>query len=198
MSFWKTDDQVDALKKFWAAGLSAEQIARQMGAATRNVIIGKANRLGLPARAPCRVATRKKSARTMHLDHVPPASPRSHDVNNLERQVLGVNYRPGHSWSRQMRENAWKSPPPPPAEYDVARVKTLDLELHHCRWPVGDPQDANFGHCGCKPMIGKPYCKDHVRRAYGPSEASGLATPRRSAITNSFVGLRRSFVTEDA
>ncbi len=45
-----TDDRVEMLKKLWAEGLSASQIARQLGDVTRNAVIGKVHRLGLSGR----------------------------------------------------------------------------------------------------------------------------------------------------
>lgn len=45
-----TEDRVDKLKKLWADGLSASQIARQLGEVTRNAVIGKVHRLGLSGR----------------------------------------------------------------------------------------------------------------------------------------------------
>jgi GcrA cell cycle regulator len=40
-----------ALKKLWAEGHSASQIAKQLGGVTRNAVIGKVHRLGLSGRA---------------------------------------------------------------------------------------------------------------------------------------------------
>ena len=45
------DDRVEQLKKLWADGLSASQIAAQLGEVTRNAVIGKVHRLGLATRA---------------------------------------------------------------------------------------------------------------------------------------------------
>eukprot|EP01037_Dinobryon_pediforme_P013111 gene13111-13213_t len=42
-----TDDRVSTLKKLWLDGLSASQIAKQLGGVTRNAVIGKVHRLGL-------------------------------------------------------------------------------------------------------------------------------------------------------
>jgi len=42
-----TDDRVATLTKLWADGLSASQIAKQLGGVTRNAVIGKVHRLGL-------------------------------------------------------------------------------------------------------------------------------------------------------
>ncbi|MCK5712484.1 MAG: GcrA cell cycle regulator, partial [Hyphomicrobiaceae bacterium] len=41
-----TDDRVDLLKKLWAEGLSASQIAGRLGSVSRNAVIGKVHRLG--------------------------------------------------------------------------------------------------------------------------------------------------------
>src|SRR6478672_10898235 len=46
-----TDDRVELLKRLWAEGLSASQIAGELGGITRNAVIGKVHRLGLSGRA---------------------------------------------------------------------------------------------------------------------------------------------------
>ena len=45
-----TDERVELLKKLWADGLSASQIANELGSVTRNAVIGKVHRLGLSGR----------------------------------------------------------------------------------------------------------------------------------------------------
>ena len=40
-----TDERVEQLKKLWSEGLSASQIAKQLGGVTRNAVIGKVHRL---------------------------------------------------------------------------------------------------------------------------------------------------------
>jgi len=39
-----TDERVEVLKKLWSDGLSASQIAKQLGGVTRNAVIGKVHR----------------------------------------------------------------------------------------------------------------------------------------------------------
>lgn len=51
MKLW-TPDRTDRLTKLWALGWTASQIADALGyGLTRNAVIGKAHRLGLPSRA---------------------------------------------------------------------------------------------------------------------------------------------------
>ena len=62
-----TDERVELLKKLWADGLSASQIAGELGGITRNAVIGKVHRLGLsaaPSRRPPRRRGRASRART--------------------------------------------------------------------------------------------------------------------------------------
>ncbi|TNC50086.1 GcrA cell cycle regulator [Rubellimicrobium rubrum] len=46
-----TDERVETLKRMWAEGASASQIAKELGQVTRNAVIGKVHRLGLSNRA---------------------------------------------------------------------------------------------------------------------------------------------------
>lgn len=46
-----TDERVETLKRMWAEGQSASQIAKELGGVTRNAVIGKVHRLGLSNRA---------------------------------------------------------------------------------------------------------------------------------------------------
>jgi len=45
-----TDERIDQLKNMWEKGLTASQIAEELGGVSRNAVIGKAHRLGLQAR----------------------------------------------------------------------------------------------------------------------------------------------------
>ena len=69
-----TDERVETLKKLWIDGLSASQIAKQLGSVTRNAVIGKVHRLGLAGRAtPSRPAKRPtRPARPAVVAEAPP------------------------------------------------------------------------------------------------------------------------------
>jgi len=45
-----TDERIDQLKQMWERGMTASQIADELGGVSRNAVIGKAHRLGLQAR----------------------------------------------------------------------------------------------------------------------------------------------------
>src|SRR3954469_18904011 len=45
-----TDERIDRLKELWSQGITASQIADELGGVSRNAVIGKAHRLGLQSR----------------------------------------------------------------------------------------------------------------------------------------------------
>lgn len=57
-----TDERIDALKGMWEKGLTASQIAEELGGVSRNAVIGKAHRLGLKSR-PSPVKAKSKTAK---------------------------------------------------------------------------------------------------------------------------------------
>src|ERR1044071_1933610 len=67
-----TDERVELLKKVWAEGLSASQIAAELGGITRNAVIGKVHRLGRPGRAksPSTAAPRPRKPRSSGMIRV--------------------------------------------------------------------------------------------------------------------------------
>lgn len=189
-----SDERVDELKKLWAEGLSASQIAGRFGTVSRNAVIGKVHRLGLPHRPP---GNRTRSPRQAGK---PTRSMRENDLR-IYRRLQGLRglLRAPHmaeAIDRAGGPAAWIAaklrgpPPPPPPRMQmqppiiertdlppvVARVTFVDLEAHHCRMPVGDPRDSGFGFCGQAPAAGQPYCPDCCQRAF---QAPSVRPPGR-------------------
>src|SRR3954465_2625436 len=82
-----TDERVETLKKLWSDGLSASQIAAELGGITRNAVIGKVHRLGLSGRAksPSSPGPRGRNPRTHMM-----RGPRPHRVG-VARPSMGGN-----------------------------------------------------------------------------------------------------------
>jgi len=56
-----------------------------------------------------------------------------------------------------------------PAVKPVKRKKLITtgaLTVDTCRWPFGDPVDADFHYCGERPLIGRVYCDTHDAQSY--------------------------------
>ncbi|HRJ67693.1 MAG TPA: GcrA family cell cycle regulator, partial [Alphaproteobacteria bacterium] len=51
-------------------------------------------------------------------------------------------------------------------------VALIDLTERMCKWPIGDPRDADFTFCGRGIRPGTPYCPDHAAMAYQTSSRS--------------------------
>lgn len=57
----------------------------------------------------------------------------------------------------------------------VPTVKTVtNLEACDCRWPIGDPRDANFHFCGARAEPGKPYCTEHWNVSFVAARPRGV------------------------
>lgn len=154
------DERVELLKKLWADGLSASQIAGRLGGVTRNAVIGKVHRLGLSGRA----TSSRSSAPRPRRTH----APRQHRAPSL---VFGTR---GNTALAPVYES---EPEPMPAEIHELvipvheRASILTLKETMCRWPIGDPGDEEFHFCGRKSSGSMPYCEHHARMAYQPVQA---------------------------
>ncbi len=153
------DERVELLKKLWSEGLSASQIAGQIGGVTRNAVIGKVHRLGLSGRA---TTTRSSSSRPRPRITTTrrAARPRFAAVGNVALRAL---YQPdAEPYVPSFEE----------LDIPVAERKTLqDLEECSCRWPIGDPQSDEFHFCNRHKVPGLPYCEFHARRAFQPPQS---------------------------
>ncbi|MGV3769754.1 MAG: GcrA family cell cycle regulator, partial [Sphingobium phenoxybenzoativorans] len=70
-----TDERIDQLRTMWEKGMTASQIADELGGVSRNAVIGKAHRLGLQSRPSPVKATetpRKKAAAPVKKPAPPP------------------------------------------------------------------------------------------------------------------------------
>lgn len=148
-----TDERVEMLKKLWQDGLSASQIAKQLGGVTRNAVIGKVHRLGLSGRA-----APSKPARPVFK------APRP------QRPAAAAPSAP-----RRIAEPATAAPVPVPApvrfvDEAPGSATVLTLGAHMCKWPIGDPSSDNFTFCGRRASEG-PYCGEHAQVAYQPVQA---------------------------
>jgi GcrA cell cycle regulator len=150
------DERVELLKKLWGEGLSASQIAARLGAVTRNAVIGKVHRLGLSGRA---TTSRMKSHR-----------PRA----RVAKRVARARYPQSGNPALRALYHPEAEPYTPPAEELVIPLherKTIQtLSEQSCRWPIGDPQLADFHFCGKGKVNGLPYCEFHARRAFQPPQ----------------------------
>jgi len=149
-----TDERVELLRKLWSDGLSASQIAAELGGITRNAVIGKVHRLGLSGRAKSAssAAPRPRKARTPML--------------RVGRAAIRGNTALAHAYEIE----AETTPGLIENIIPIGQRRTiLELTEQTCRWPIGDPGSSDFFFCGGKTIDGLPYCAYHSRVAYQPA-----------------------------
>lgn len=149
-----TDERVETLRKLWHDGLSASQIARQLGGVSRNAVIGKVHREGLAGRAPrsTRARSASENALPSRLARSTPTAPRV-----IAAAAADAEPRPPHRLHRGPLDET--------------------PHTHECKWPIGDPTDHHFRFCRAERKQGA-FCLEHARLAY-----SAPATRQSAAVT---------------
>ncbi|WP_419321192.1 GcrA family cell cycle regulator [Caulobacter sp. ErkDOM-E] len=143
------EERTAVLKKLWLEGMSASQVARQLGGVSRSAVIGKVHRLGITARET-------------------PLRPRASSARSPSRIPV-----------RTRQANAIA-----PARIPVIRAAPiivdleptsgiLGLEIHSCRWPIGNPDQNDFGFCGREKPKRASYCDQHARGAFRRFQSAG-------------------------
>src|SRR6204780_4050571 len=149
-----TDERVELLKKLWSDGLSASQIAAELGGITRNAVIGKVHRGGVPGRP--------KSASS--------AAPRPRKARSPMMRLGRASIRGNTALAHAYEMEAEAAPELIDNVIPIGQRRTnLELPDQTRRWPVGDPGSSEFFFCGGNPLGGLPYCAYPSRVAYQPA-----------------------------
>ena len=129
--FW-TEERIELLRKLAGLKLSARRIAARMGV-TKNAIIGKLYRIGI---------MRREITETL-----------------ARRYNRGIVYKPLVPKTTRIKEPYL--PFLPAIDIPVLKVPLLDLESHHCRYPLDERCEDGFAlFCGL-PIHNTSYCRDH-------------------------------------
>ena len=161
------DERVELLRKLWQDGLSASQIAAQLGGVSRNAVIGKVHRLKLSSRgrstaAPARP---KKTAQAASV-----SKPQNRTTSIAARSITG-------SIGATALQSQFDAEP---ARYPIRqtenvvvpisrRLQLVQLSERTCKWPNGDPLLEDFSFCGNDCAEAGPYCTYHSRIAFQPA-----------------------------
>ena len=176
-----TDERVELLKKLWAEGLSARQIADQLGGVTRNAVIGKVHRLGLSGRAK---TTRPKTIR-----------PRKKRLDSSVKPDIGGSGRTAKAAVSAKAANPHQSPglenfpsammtPIDELVIPLAdRVTIETLKESHCKWPIGDPTAEDFHFCGHDRHGEGVYCEFHAAKAYQPARRTARKRAQKQLVS---------------
>lgn len=145
MTFW-TEERVTELRGHFDAGLSATEIACEIGGLTRNAVLGKLHRLGLTNQRP---RIRQRARPNREGVRKPFRSPALECPPQPARAPATAAVAPKAIWKP---------------------CTIFDLTNDRCRWSCAcAPADPSFHFCGgtgADLAAGKPYCDAHSRMAY--------------------------------
>ena len=164
-----TDERVEQLKKLWAEGLSASQIAAQLGGVSRNAVIGKVHRLKLSGRGKTTsTQTRSKKVNTGVSSGHRSAGSLGHMSSRVVNRSVGATALQTEYSTDLVTHTVTKT------VTDVVvpisrRLELVQLSERTCKWPVGDPLQPDFNFCGNDVGESGPYCTYHSRLAYQPA-----------------------------
>lgn len=152
-----TDERVELLKKLWQDGLSASQIASELGGLTRNAIIGKVHRLGLTGRGQP-TSSIKRQRRTYAIRRGRPEG--AVYINPKLLATAGnLALKPDHM-PEEIRLRRDVIVPIP------RKLSIFQLTNKTCKWPIGDPGQDDFHFCGHDSLENIPYCEYHAGVCY--------------------------------
>lgn len=143
-----TDEKVDLLKSLYADGLSGGQIAMALRC-TRNTVIGKIHRMGLPGRVSTSRLSSRPHSRSPRIPK-PPVQMLVLAAPLIEPEALLLD--------------------------EGRHVTLLEVSGAMCRWPIGDTREPDFHFCGHVQVKGKPYCEAHNSKAHQPMTGPRHAT----------------------
>jgi GcrA cell cycle regulator len=159
-----TDERVELLRKLWSEGLSASQIATQLGGVSRNAVIGKVHRLKLSARG-------RTTAAQPRAKKIAPATPAVKVQTRPTRTItatVGATALAAQFDAEPVARQVLR-----PVENVVIPISRnlalIELTERTCKWPNGDPLSEEFSFCGNQSGETGPYCGYHSKVAYQPA-----------------------------
>ncbi|MCF3933923.1 GcrA cell cycle regulator [Acuticoccus sp. M5D2P5] len=181
-----TDERIEVLRKLWAEGHSASQIATTLGGVSRNAVIGKIHRLGLSGRVK---ATKPRGSTRQRTNPAPAATPASTPSAAVIARAKPQAAQPramavGSTVVKVVEREAPAAlmaqlPREEPADIVPlhGKMTLLDLGASCCRWPIGDPSDSGFRFCGARTEAGAVYCSAHADIAFPQRLKKGKDRP---------------------
>lgn len=162
-----TIERIDLLTTLWADGLSCSQIARELDCGlTRNAVIGKVTRLGLPRRtagAANRVETPKRPRKERPQGRT--VRRKARRAEQPEDVIDRVDIGSLHAY-----ETA------PPLDGFLG-IPLLDLKPNQCRYPRGEGAATLF--CGKPSLPDSSYCTSCHRRCHAGPRTLNISEAER-------------------
>ena len=175
-----TDERVELLKKLWSDGLSASQIAAQLGGVSRNAVIGKVHRLKLSGRGKTTKTTPRTKKPAETVVNPTPQAPRATRTTPVQPVAAAVaaaaKPQPSSIGATALKldfvadavSEAEEQPSTDVVVPMSRHLSLLQLSENTCKWPIGDPLSDDFYFCGADAGDSGPYCAFHAKLAFQP------------------------------
>lgn len=163
-----TDEKTDQLKRLWQEGHTCSRIGAQLGV-TRNSVIGRVHRLGLPLRGITQAELLKR------------------ELNRQKRKASQLAQQRDRRRARGEKQMQDLPPAPEPfaGSLNVSFVDIRDYSSkapNQCRFIAGDAAGRDTLYCGNETLPGESYC-GHCREIlhYRPLNVTEEDRARRRA-----------------
>ena len=141
-----TPAAIATLARMLRAGNSSSQIAKALNGVTRNAVLGKIYRMRKAAPEP------KKATPKARLPK------RQHAIGSF-----GAGRRPA---TEVLPRPLAVTPHDGIDPKTPGLLRRMDLQRHHCRWPLNNAAGGEYYFCGDQKAPGRPYCPAHAAAAY--------------------------------
>lgn len=153
MKNWSEVDNATLRRHFHDECLSYRQISELYADATIGKVAGRCRTLGLVRGTSPMIGARRPRSIKPDVDTAPKPPP---PAPAPKAKIIAMSVV-------AMRHETQKKP------FVKGEVRLEDLQSTSCRWPFGDPRDANFGFCGVEKAGCGPYCAEHAQLAFSPN-----------------------------
>lgn len=173
-----SDERVESLKQFFEAGLSAGQIATEIGhGVTRNMVCGKLSRLGL----------KRVSKETLSASQTQPGIISGIQVH-AEKGTVGSKAGGIIARIKARIHDTAAQVVPLTVVHDAADTKPVHIGLMElteetCRWPYAE-EGSPTTYCGCTSKPNSPYCYEHHAVAYHKRAERPISNEERERRVN--------------
>lgn len=172
-AFTWTDEACELLRKRWAEGASAAEVARELGCVSRSAVCGKAHRLGL-------THTRTEEVRLNNIRRLTPKRERVRRTkpNKPAKPPRYVNVRNVvHNLEARKRDPGVKALPAADRTFPLARPWTT-RKFGECAYPVGEGADT----LSCCAPTERTYCAACEAVMFRPIQPTLRKTMRLSRL----------------
>ena len=168
-----TPAEDEQLRLGWDCGMSASAIARQLAPRTKNMVIGRARRIGLPPR----ISPIVRAGGAQPPVGGSPVGGSPVGGSPVGGSPVGGSPVGGSPVGESRREKAARRKEQREAAEGVTLVAATSAVVvtppvvrfsrrTECQWPIGEPGTRGFRFCGEPAQAGKPYCLSHCRIAF--------------------------------